>query len=305
MSRAISRNACSAIGSSPSWNMNAGTPSSPSSPAARAEIVDGFFHGVADEHQRLHLLALRSRGGHAPAPCRSGCGRRGSRSSPSASASRSRRDTQREARHSRKPAVIDQLHVEPADRRRLAEHVGLQPAGRVPQRLAAHGGVERERSAGRAGRTAPSGRAPSPASGTHRSRCDGTSQPVSPGVRWTAGSDRGGHRPWAESVRTFAPIKWPRRRQGAIAGPRPDRGCAYSVDARMSCSSSGWSRAANHSARAAARRWPRSSSGSLSDSSSASTSCARGHVRQARPRAERRLVERRRARSARAGRTRG
>ena len=41
-------------------------------------------------------------------------------------------------------AVIDQLHVEPADRRRLAEHVGLQPAGRVPSRLPAHGRVERE-----------------------------------------------------------------------------------------------------------------------------------------------------------------
>ena len=41
-------------------------------------------------------------------------------------------------------AVIDQLHVEPADRRRLAEHIGLQVAGRIPHRLAAHGGVERE-----------------------------------------------------------------------------------------------------------------------------------------------------------------
>ena len=60
------------------------------------------------------------------------------------SASRSACDTQREARHSVKPAIIDELHVEPADRRRFAEHVRLQPTGRVPSRLAAHGGVERE-----------------------------------------------------------------------------------------------------------------------------------------------------------------
>ena len=41
-------------------------------------------------------------------------------------------------------AVIDQLHIESADRGGFAKHVGLQPAGRVPQRLAAHGGVERK-----------------------------------------------------------------------------------------------------------------------------------------------------------------
>ena len=41
-------------------------------------------------------------------------------------------------------AVVDELDVEPADRRRLAEHVGLQPAGGIPGRLPAHGGVERE-----------------------------------------------------------------------------------------------------------------------------------------------------------------
>ena len=42
------------------------------------------------------------------------------------------------------PAEIDQLDIEPADRRRLAEHVALQRAGGVPGRLPAHGGVERE-----------------------------------------------------------------------------------------------------------------------------------------------------------------
>ena len=41
-------------------------------------------------------------------------------------------------------AVIDQLHVQPADRRCLAKHVGLQPTGRVPGGLATHGRVERE-----------------------------------------------------------------------------------------------------------------------------------------------------------------
>ena len=41
-------------------------------------------------------------------------------------------------------AVINELHVEAADRRRLAEHVRLQPAGRIPQGLAAHGRIERE-----------------------------------------------------------------------------------------------------------------------------------------------------------------
>ena len=60
------------------------------------------------------------------------------------SASLSACATQPEARHSREPAVIDELDVESADRRGLAEHVGLQPAGRVPGRLPAHGGIERE-----------------------------------------------------------------------------------------------------------------------------------------------------------------
>ena len=41
-------------------------------------------------------------------------------------------------------AVVDELHLEPAGARRGVEHRRLQPAGEVPGRLAAHGGVERE-----------------------------------------------------------------------------------------------------------------------------------------------------------------
>ena len=41
-------------------------------------------------------------------------------------------------------AIIHQADIEAADRRRLAEHVGLQRAGHVPGRLPAHGRVERE-----------------------------------------------------------------------------------------------------------------------------------------------------------------
>ena len=63
---------------------------------------------------------------------------------PINAASLSLAGTQPEARHSLEPAEIDQLDIEPADRRRLAEHVGLQRAGGVPGRLPAHGGVERE-----------------------------------------------------------------------------------------------------------------------------------------------------------------
>src|ERR1043166_9399120 len=41
-------------------------------------------------------------------------------------------------------AVVNELHLEPADRRRLAEHLALELAGGIPGRLAAHGGVKRE-----------------------------------------------------------------------------------------------------------------------------------------------------------------
>jgi hypothetical protein len=42
------------------------------------------------------------------------------------------------------PAEIHELHVEPADRARFAEHLALQPAGGIPGRLPAHGGIERK-----------------------------------------------------------------------------------------------------------------------------------------------------------------
>ncbi len=44
----------------------------------------------------------------------------------------------------RKPAIIDKLNVEAADRRGLAEHVGLELAGAIPGRLPAHRGIERK-----------------------------------------------------------------------------------------------------------------------------------------------------------------
>ena len=41
-------------------------------------------------------------------------------------------------------AEVDELDLEPAGARRGVEHRALQPAGEIPGRLAAHGGVERE-----------------------------------------------------------------------------------------------------------------------------------------------------------------
>ncbi len=80
---------------------------------ARSSIA--LLHGVADIDQRLHLARLESRAWHGQAPCGSACGRRGSRSAPSASPSR-RRARPSARRGIRQPAEIDQLDVEPADR---------------------------------------------------------------------------------------------------------------------------------------------------------------------------------------------
>ena len=44
----------------------------------------------------------------------------------------------------RKAAVIDELDLEPAERRRRLEHLALDPASAIPGRLAAGGGVERK-----------------------------------------------------------------------------------------------------------------------------------------------------------------
>src|SRR3546814_7576145 len=41
-------------------------------------------------------------------------------------------------------AIIDELHLEPAQSGRLLEHLALQPAGTVPGRLAARRRVHRE-----------------------------------------------------------------------------------------------------------------------------------------------------------------
>ncbi len=109
----------------------------------RTEIVNRFFHRVADVNQRidfagfafgahmfehaadLRMPALAAYASHDFAePCRIGI-------------------PLRRAAFAQSPE-IDQLHVEPADRARLLEHFRLKLAGEIPGRLPAHGGIERE-----------------------------------------------------------------------------------------------------------------------------------------------------------------
>src|SRR5262244_3101451 len=107
------------------------------------EIVELLFHGIADEDEGLHLCTLRLALGmgenlaelRVAAPAFDALHQR---AEPLRMRYPTRGATLAEA------AVIDQLHVQPADRRRLAKHVGLQPTGRVPGGLATHGRVERE-----------------------------------------------------------------------------------------------------------------------------------------------------------------
>ena len=181
-----------------------------------AEIVELLLHGVADEDQRLHLLDLGLALGMREDLADLGV----------AAAAVDPRHQLGEPLGLRHPArgaafgetaIVDELHVEPADRRRLAEHVGLQPAGGIPHRLPAHGGVEREdQPAALAGRGRRR-RGLSPGPGTRRSR---RAWRLAAGAR-----PRLGRRP---SLRSSAieqrfiggnppPIRWPYRAAGAMA----------------------------------------------------------------------------------------
>ena len=136
------------------------------------------------------------------------------------------------------PAVIDELHVEPADRRRLAEHVGLQPAGGVPHRLPAHGGVERkDQPAALAGLRRP-GRATSPASrnASISARERGRRRLVA-AARSARACGLSPSGPMGGSIR---PISAPSRaRRNGPTAARHGRSAGRVYDAMMSCSSSG------------------------------------------------------------------
>src|SRR5215208_1300542 len=108
-----------------------------------AEIVKLLFHRIADKNQRLYFgflgLALGMRDdladlrvAAAAVDSRHQVGEFIGLCDPAGGTAFA------------EAAVIDELHIETADRRRLPEHVGLQPAGGVPGRLPAHGGVERK-----------------------------------------------------------------------------------------------------------------------------------------------------------------
>src|SRR5262249_13222064 len=107
------------------------------------EIIELLFHGVADEDQRLHLRGLGFALGMRDDLADLG--------GPPAEIEASQRPREPLALRPpaggaafAEPAIVDQLQVEPADCRRFTEHVGLQPTGRIPHGLAAHGGVECE-----------------------------------------------------------------------------------------------------------------------------------------------------------------
>ena len=109
----------------------------------RREIVDRLFHGVADVDQRCHLALVGF--GARVAQHLSDLGM------PAAAIDAPHQVAQPSAvRHPARGAALVQstkvhkLHIEPADRRRLAEHLALQLASRVPGRLPAHCGIERE-----------------------------------------------------------------------------------------------------------------------------------------------------------------
>ena len=135
--------------------MKAGTPQQPEFAGRRAEVVDRLLHGVADIDQRLHLRSARIL---APtcdstlpiwvwpprqsifsisAPSRSGCA------------------TQPRCPAFGKPAKIDELHIEPADRRRLLRT--SRPAAGRPYPRSAGGSWWRraQRPAARAGPATP------------------------------------------------------------------------------------------------------------------------------------------------------
>src|SRR5690242_17332319 len=108
-----------------------------------AKIVKVLLHGIAHKHQGLDLrllrLSLRMRddladlGMTSPAfdPLHQ-CGEALGPRYPEGCAAFS------------ETTVVDQLDIEAADGRRFAKHVCLQPACGVPQRLPAHGRIERK-----------------------------------------------------------------------------------------------------------------------------------------------------------------
>ena len=171
------------------------------------------------------------------------------------------------------PAEVDELHVEPADRRRLAEHLGLQPAGGIPGRLAAHGGVEREDqpaalagsaaapACGRAARNASISARGDAAAGSLRVRRCRASCQSSCRVRLP-------YQALGRDIPHLRPIRWHLAAPGAMA--LVSRAGSSAIRSSIS---SGRSCEATHSARAAARRRPFSSIGSFSASISARTSC--------------------------------
>ena len=143
VSRAISRNACSATSSWPSWNMNTGTLSRPSSPALAQS--SSTFSSMASPTKttartpdatasrrasRQHLADL----GVAAAAIDLAHQFRQLRAvgNPSGGAALV------------EAAIIDEPDIKAAECGRLAKHVGLQRAGHVPGRLPAHRGIERE-----------------------------------------------------------------------------------------------------------------------------------------------------------------
>ena len=110
---------------------------------AGAEIVERFLHGVADEDQGCDLagVVLAARMGQHLADlgmAAAAIDLRHQRAEPRRLGDPGRGAAFGEA------AIIDELDIEAADGGGFAEHVGLQPAGGIPGRLPAHGGVERE-----------------------------------------------------------------------------------------------------------------------------------------------------------------
>ena len=108
-----------------------------------AEVVETFLHRVADKDQRLDFLQLGLTLGVRQHLADLGVTAAAVDARHHFGESFGLRHPARGAAFVQ-PAVVQELHVEPADGRSLAEHIGLQTAGRIPQRLAAHGGVERK-----------------------------------------------------------------------------------------------------------------------------------------------------------------
>ena len=267
--------------------MKAGTPSSPSSPAAAAEIVDRLLHGVADKTSACTFAVSHLARAHAAAPCRSGCGRRGNRCAPSARRARAVRDPARGAAFV-EPAEIDELHVEPADRA-PPRGTSRPAAGRRCPRSAAGSWWRRaRRSAGRAGRPATGG-------ASVRARCRNASisargDAAAGSLRapvWTRGRlvafclpsrARAGVDPARRAIRWHlgAPAQWPLC--GRLVGDQVVGLERLVLGGEPFGARRGAAPAASRRSAASARR-------------SARDLLPRGHMRQVRPRAERGLVE--------------